>query len=104
MSRIAIVYALFPDAESAQSVARLIISERLAACANVLAACTSIYEWDGAVQENAEIPVLFKTGEARAAALIARIAELHPYDVPAILTWPAGATSAFAEWVDGGAQ
>jgi len=96
----AIVYALFPEAEMAKMVARCILSERLAACANILAPCISIYEWDGAVQDNAEVPMLFKTRGDLTQALIARISELHSYDLPAILTWPTEATAAFSSWVN----
>lgn len=101
MNNIAIVYALFPEVEAAKTIARHILSEGLAACANILAPCISIYEWDGAPQENEEIPVLFKTRDDRVQELIARISELHSYDLPAILTWPAEVTTAFSAWVDG---
>jgi periplasmic divalent cation tolerance protein len=99
MSNIAIVYALFPEVETAKTIARYIVSEGLAACANILAPCISIYEWDGTAQENEEAPVLFKTREDLAQALIARITELHSYDLPAILMWSAEASSAFSNWV-----
>lgn len=102
MSAIALVYTVFPDEESARAAARAAIAERLAACANILAPCTSIYEWQGEVTENAEIPVILKTTAAQADALIERIAAMHPYEVPAILSWPiVRAPHAFAKWVNG---
>ena len=100
MSEITLVYVLFPDVEGARAASRALVTERLAACANILGPCLSIYEWDGATKEAAEIPTLFKTNAELAPALIARIAELHSYDVPAILSWPSGAVHGpFAEWV-----
>lgn len=100
MSGLSLVYTLFPDATSAQDIARTVIDERLAACVNVMAPCTSVYEWDGKREENAETPALFKTSSDKANALIARVAELHSYDVPAILSWRADDVHApFAEWV-----
>ncbi|OYW87274.1 MAG: divalent-cation tolerance protein CutA [Sphingobium sp. 32-64-5] len=102
MSAIALVYTVFPDEESARAAARAAIAERLAACANILAPCTSIYEWQGEVTENVEIPVILKTTAAQADALIERIAAMHPYEVPAILSWPiVRAPHAFAKWVNG---
>lgn len=100
MSGVVLVYSLFGSAEQARAVARTLVEERLAACANILGPCTSIYEWQGKVEEGAEVPVLFKTSADRRAALMARIAQLHDYDVPAILALPVDAAHPpFAAWV-----
>ena len=95
------VYATFASAGEAQSIARTLVEERLAACANILAPCRSIYRWQGRIEEAEEVPALFKTRAERAEALIARLAELHGYDVPAAVVWPiAEALPAYAQWVD----
>lgn len=100
MSRIAIVYALFLDEEHAQMVARTVIGERLAACANILSGCTSIYEWDGTLEQKSEIPALFKTSDEQVTALMARISELHSYEVPAIISWAGEPVhKPFLDWV-----
>jgi periplasmic divalent cation tolerance protein len=94
------VYAVFGSAAEAQSIARTVVEERLAACANILAPCRSIYRWQGSIQEDEEVPALFKTRADTADALIERIAALHSYDVPAAVIWPIGGTlPAYAEWV-----
>jgi periplasmic divalent cation tolerance protein len=94
------VYAVFGSAEEAQTIARTLVEERLAACANILAPCRSVYRWRGETEEAEEVPTLFKTRADRAEALIARIAELHSYDVPAAVVWPiAQALPAYAQWV-----
>lgn len=94
------VYAVFGSPEEAQAIARTVVEERLAACANILAPCRSIYRWQGMIEEAAEVPALFKTRADTAQALIARIAELHSYDVPAAVAWPiANALPAYATWV-----
>lgn len=101
MSGIALVYTLFPDRDSAGAAVRQCIHEGFAACANILAPCTSVYEWKGEIQENAEIPVLLKTTAARVDDLIERLSVLHPYEVPAILSWPVvRAHHDFAKWVN----
>jgi periplasmic divalent cation tolerance protein len=101
MTDIALVYAVFPDETSARAVAQTVVRERLAACVNILPSCISIYEWDGKEEENMERPAMFKTSAKKAAALIARVAELHSYAVPAILCWQADTAHApFAEWVE----
>ena len=94
------VYAVFANADEARTIARTVVEERLAACANLLAPCRSIYRWQGAIEEAEEVPVLFKTEAGRAEALIARIAALHSYDVPAAVAWPIAAAHAlYGEWV-----
>ncbi|HEV2817071.1 MAG TPA: divalent-cation tolerance protein CutA [Allosphingosinicella sp.] len=94
------VYAIFADAAEAERIAAALVEERLAACANILGACTSIYRWQGAVERAAEVPVLFKTSAAGAAKAIERIAALHSYDVPAVVVWPiADALPAYRDWV-----
>ena len=100
MSGVALVYTLFGSAEAADRVARQLIAERLAACANILGAATSLYEWNGVMESTAEVPVLFKTTPSRRDALMARIAQLHDYEVPAILALPVeSADFTYAKWV-----
>ena len=100
MTEIVTVYAVFADRDEAERIARIVVEERLAACANLLGACRSIYRWQGAIEEADEVAVLFKTGAAVAERLIARIAALHSYDVPAAVIWPiADALGDYADWV-----
>lgn len=95
---IATVYAVFADQAQAERIAETVIEERLAACANILAPCRSIYRWQGKVERAEEVPVLFKTAQPE--PLITRIAELHSYDVPAAVAWPIEAVhEPYADWV-----
>jgi periplasmic divalent cation tolerance protein len=95
------VYAVFGSAAEAQTIARTVVEERLAACANILAPCRSVYRWEGAIQEDEEVPALFKTRADTAEALIARIGELHSYDIPAAVVWPIErALPAYSAWVE----
>lgn len=97
---VAVVYAIFADVHEAMRIGRQMVEERLAACINITAPCTSIYWWEGKVEQSDEAPAILKTSVDRADALIERIAELHSYDVPAIVAWPADhALPAFTEWV-----
>ena len=100
MTAIVTVYATFGSEEEARRIARTLVEERLAACANILARCRSIYRWQGKIEEAEEVPVIFKARADRADALIARLAKLHSYDLPAAVIWPiAGALPAYAQWV-----
>ncbi|RJF90731.1 divalent-cation tolerance protein CutA [Sphingomonas cavernae] len=101
MSAIVTVYAVFGSQEEAERIGATVIGERLAACVNILAPCRSIYRWQGAIESAEEIPALFKTSAAGAEALVARIADLHSYDTPAITVWPiAHALDSYSDWVE----
>ena len=95
------VYAVFADAEEAERIGRTMVEERLAACVNILGPIRSIYRWQGAVESADEVAAIFKTRHDSANALIARIAGLHSYAVPCIVTWPVDKLlGAYADWVD----
>lgn len=99
------VYAVFGTDEEARRIARTVVEERLAACANLLGPCHSIYRWQGKVEEAQEVAAIFKTAAERAPALVARIAELHSYEVPAAVVWPIlHALPAYAAWVEAETQ
>lgn len=100
MSGVALVYTLFGSADAAGRIARMMVDERLAACANILGTATSLYEWKGRVEEASEVPVLFKTTIEGRDALMNRLAQVHDYEVPAILALPVDAAHIpFAAWV-----
>lgn len=101
-SPIVTVYAVFGSDEEARRIARTLVEERLAACANILGPCHSIYRWEGAIEEVDEVAALFKTRASCSDALICRLAELHSYDVPAAVVWPISkAWPAYSGWVAG---
>ena len=89
-----------PDAETAARVARALVEERLAACVNLVPGIRSIYRWEGALEEDAEVLLVVKTRADRAADLASRVAQLHPYDLPEVVLLPVvGGSSAYLEWV-----
>ena len=83
-----LVLTNLPDAASAERIARLLVEQRLAACVNILAPCTSVYRWNAAIETAAEVPLLIKTTRARYAELEAALAEAHPYELPEIIAVP----------------
>jgi periplasmic divalent cation tolerance protein len=93
-------YVPVPDAECGLRLARGAVAAHLAACANLLGPMTSLYEWEGRIEESTERLLILKTGTDRVEALQAWLAAEHPYDVPCILHGrPDGAWAPFAEWV-----
>ena len=96
----ALIWCPFPDAPSAAATAKLLLDERLAACANILPAMLSLFEWNGERGESSEAGVILKTDAALLDRAVARLAELHPYDEPAILGWRCdAATPGTAAWL-----
>lgn len=100
MSQLVVIYAVFPSAGEALDCCRTLLNERLIACANRFPPMISHYRWEGEFETAEEHPVILKTAAARKDKAMARIAELHRFNVPAILSWAADAANpAFAEWV-----
>ena len=100
-----VVLSTFGSAEEARKIARVLVEERLAACANVLPGVESIYRWQGAVETAAEVLVMFKTNIDRYYRLEARLRELHSYEVPEIIALPVQVGSLpYLRWVDESCQ
>ncbi|WP_422024207.1 divalent-cation tolerance protein CutA [Pyruvatibacter mobilis] len=94
------IYTTAPSLEVARQLAKAVVQARLAACANMLPGIEAIYEWDGALQQEAEVAVLFKTRAACVAVAMDMIAANHPYDTPAITAYTAtDAAPDFAAWI-----
>jgi periplasmic divalent cation tolerance protein len=89
-----------PDAASAEKIARALIDSRAAACVNVLAACHSIYRWQGRVETAAEIPLLIKTTVANYPLVEQIVRTQHPYDVPELIAIPiTHGLPAYLDWL-----
>lgn len=83
----ALIWCPFPDQDSARRIANSLLDENLVACANLLGAIESVFQWQGNRESAQEIGVLFKTDAALLDRAVARLAVLHPYDTPAIMGW-----------------
>jgi periplasmic divalent cation tolerance protein len=95
------VYAIFATSEEAEAIGRTAVEERLAACINILGPVRSIYRWQSEIETSDEVAAILKTDCPHAEALIARIAELHSYEVPCIVAWPVDqALPSYAQWVE----
>lgn len=97
----ALVWCPFPDRASAEAAATRLLEERLVACANIIGEMTSLFVWQGQVNRAEECGVLFKTRVEVIGVVTTRLAELHPYDTPAILGWHCDAApAATASWLE----
>jgi len=97
-----VVLVTAPDRETARTIARRLVEERRAACVNLVPGITSVYRWKGAIEEEPEVLMLVKTSAAQLPGLEARLAELHPYDVPeCVALEPARVEPAYLAWLLG---
>lgn len=83
-----LVFTTLPSADKAAELAKLLVNERLVACANLLPAVRSIYRWQGELHDENEVLVLLKTRAEHLERLKLRILEVHPYEVPEVLAVP----------------
>ena len=83
-----VVLCTAPSLAVAEALARSAIEARVAACVNLIDGVRSVYRWEGAVCNEPEVQLVFKTTRERAEALRELIAREHPYEVPEILSLP----------------
>jgi periplasmic divalent cation tolerance protein len=99
-AEVRVAFITAPDSETGTRIARALVEERLVACVNLVPGVRSIYRWEGAVEDEAEVLLVLKTRSDRAGDLVARVAELHPYELPEVVMLPAvGGNPPYLEWV-----
>jgi periplasmic divalent cation tolerance protein len=97
-----IVYATFPDAAAAQNVAEAVVTQGLAACANIIPGLTSIFIWEGRLEREQEVGMIMKTRAGLADRLVAEARRLHAYTNPALVVLPVtGGSADFLAWIAG---
>jgi len=95
-----IVISTAGSPEEASRISRELVERRLAACVNRLSGLTSIYRWQGAIEEASEVLLIIKTSADRLPALEAALRELHSYEVPEFLVLPvASGSRAYLDWL-----
>ncbi|MFA9460105.1 divalent-cation tolerance protein CutA [Thiohalorhabdus methylotrophus] len=96
-----VVYTTCPDEDVARRISHKVVSEQLAACVHSHPAGTSVFEWEGKVEEESEILLMIKTKEKLYEALEAAILEQHPYDVPEIIAVSIdNGLASYLRWID----
>jgi periplasmic divalent cation tolerance protein len=83
---VVVVLVTCPDEATAGSIARALVEERFAVCVNVVAEMRSIYRWRGSVEKASECLLIVKARADRLESLASRLVDLHPYEVPELLS------------------
>lgn len=100
MTDLVLILTTMPDGDAAETLARTLVDERLAACVNVGERLTSIYRWQEQVEQESERPLLIKTTRDRIEALRTRLHQLHPYQLPEFVVIAADdGSEAYLNWV-----
>ncbi len=83
--QVLLAISTFPDVETASRIAEALVTENVAACANLFPGVHSIYRWKEKIETAGEVMVFFKTSEVRKAAFEEKLRSLHPYEVPELI-------------------
>ncbi|MCK4585419.1 divalent-cation tolerance protein CutA [candidate division WOR-3 bacterium] len=95
-----IVYVTFPKKQVAKDIAKILIREKLIACANIFK-IDSLYTWKGKLEEDSEYSTFLKTRKDLYTKIEKRILELHPYECPAIIEIPiTDGFSDYLSWIE----
>ena len=102
MSAAALIWCPFPGEAPALAAIHALLDEKLIACGNVLPGITSVFVWSGGKETAREAGVLLKTNTDLLDPAAARLAEIHPYEQPAVLGWRCDAAApATLAWLEG---
>jgi len=97
---ITLIYITAGNKDEAVMIGKALISDRLAACVNIIENMYSMYMWDGKLQDDKETILIAKTTKERVTDLIEKVTALHSYDCPCIVTLPVSdGNLAFLKWV-----
>jgi periplasmic divalent cation tolerance protein len=86
--KILLALSTFPDPETAQRISNQLVTEKYAACANILPGVESIYRWKEKIESGNETLAFFKVSEDRQLTFQEKLRSLHPYEVPEIIFVP----------------
>jgi periplasmic divalent cation tolerance protein len=98
-SEFVFLYSTFPDEASARRVAEALVTAKLAACVNLSAPMTSVYEWQGKLEAGPEVAAFIKTRRTLVEQAVAAARPLHPYTLPCFLILPIeGGNADYLAW------
>lgn len=84
----AVLYITAASQEEAISITHALLGERLIACANILPGATSIYRWQGQIEQAHEVVIIAKTADTLIEKITGRVKSLHSYSCPCIISLP----------------
>ena len=95
-------YGPCPDKKTAEDIGKALLQEKLIACVNIIPGMESMYWWQGKIETSSEYIMILKTLKTPDAQsrVTKRVLELHPYDVPCVMTLPVlGINDSYKKWL-----
>ncbi len=100
-SKLVVGYVSFPNSEIAKKIAKILLTEKLAACVKVINNLESFYMWEGALQEDKEVYLMIKSKENRIADIKNVLDREHPYKVyEFLINEVKSVNEKYTEWVN----
>jgi periplasmic divalent cation tolerance protein len=98
---VSVIYSTTDTIDTAKSIARSHVKERLVACVHIIPKIESIYRWQGKIEEADECVLIAKTSERNVNKVMQKIRSLHPYEVPEIIVIPpVGGLKEYLDYVE----
>ena len=95
-----LIYMTAGSKDEATKIGKELVTNKLAACINILDNMHSIYLWEGEFQDDTEVVMIAKTTEDRVPALIEKVKSIHSYECPCIVSLPvSGGHQPFLDWI-----
>ncbi len=95
-----LVYITASSVDEARAIAKELVSSRLAAGANIIENISSIYWWEGEIQNEKEALLIAKTKESLVEELIEKVKSMHSYSCPCIVSLPIiKGNKPFLDWI-----
>lgn len=99
MDGMAYILTNFSSDASARSVARILMREQAITSVNIFQAHTTLYPWEGVLHDRSEVSAIFKTTVENKIKLMKRLKDLHPYELPSIVSFDADANADYVAWL-----
>ena len=95
-----VIFVTAGSEAEAETIARALVEEQLAACVNIVSPLRSIYRWEGAIADDREWLLVIKTKAERFSAIEARVKTLHSYQTPEVIALPiVQGSEAYLRWL-----
>jgi periplasmic divalent cation tolerance protein len=97
---ITFIYITAGSLDEAKAIGKALVSDRLAACVNIIDNMNSMYWWEGEIQDDREVVIIAKTKAERVSDVVEKVKSIHSYDCPCIVSLPVlGGNKDFLDWV-----